>query len=250
MIQFSSPLFVIFALLLSPAPALLPAPAGTTGGGVPPLAIVCPGTAKLFCGEPFDPSAIGSATAFGGCEPVVVTFADIVGPESCPADRFQFLISRVWTATDACGQSVSCLQEIHILRQVWYLDIKPQSCPNPINGGGVVPIGLLGSAGKDVTQIDPSSIQIWRVKCSAGGGLTPTMVDYSDVGTPYTGALCGCHTLGGDGILDLNLKFDKKAMDQTLNLSSVPKKSTIELVVTARLYDGCEIVAVDCVRVQ
>jgi hypothetical protein len=230
---------------------LSPSPVGTQGGP-PPLAIVCPPTAKLFCGESStDPSVTGSATAVGGCAPVTITFTDIVNTPTT-ADRFQYEITRVWTASDSCGQTAVCSQEIHVLRQMWYLDIKPTSCPNPINlgGNGVVPVGLLGSAGHDVTQIDPTSIRLSRLKSTGVGSVAPTMVNFADVGTPYTGDLCGCHTLGGDGILDLNLKFDKQALVQALNLANVPNMTFTQIVLTARLYDGCEIIAVDCVRVQ
>jgi hypothetical protein len=207
----------------------------------------------LFIGGSLDPSFTGTASTIGGCAPVTVTYVDVVGPGTCPADRFQFDITRVWTAADSCGQTAKCSQAIHVLRQIWYLDIKPTSCPNPINlggGGGVVPVGLLGGAGCDVTQVDPSSVRIWRSQCSTGGGLAPVMANFADVGTPFTGDLCGCHTLGGDGILDLNLKFDKQSMVQVLNLANVPHMTMTQLVVTASLYDGSEIVATDCMRVQ
>lgn len=41
------------------------------------------------------------------------------------------------------------------------IDIKPQSCPNPINvkSRGVLPVAILGTAEFDVTTIDPASIR-------------------------------------------------------------------------------------------
>lgn len=239
------PLLLLAGLFLPAAPQ--------PGGGTPPLTITCPDGYKIFCGQPFDPSVAGMATATGGCDPTpTITFVDIVGPPICPADRFQYDIQRVWTATDSCGNSVSCNQKIHVLRQVWSLDIKPTSCPNPVNTGsnGVVPMALLGGPGQDVTQIDPSSVQVWREFC-ADGPVAPRQTNFEDAGTPYSSsARCGCHTLGGDGFLDMTLKFRTGDLVQGLGLANAPNFSYVRLVVTARLFDGCEILATDCIRVQ
>jgi hypothetical protein len=215
------------------------------------LQVTCPETFKDFCGAAYDPSVAGTATASGGCAPYTITYADSE-QVTCPADRFQHDILRTWTVTDSCGNSGSCVQELHIVRQIWFLDIKPTSCPNPINiggGGGQVSVGILGTATQDVSQIDPNSVRIWREKCAAGP-LAPNMVSFEDVGTPFVGNACGCHTLGADGFMDLRLRFDKQDLIQVLNLANVPNMTYTRLVVTARLYSGCEIIASDCVRVQ
>ena len=88
------------------------------------------------------------------------------------------------------------------------VDIKPTSCPNPINtkSNGVTPVAILGTLDFDVTQIDPVTVTL--------AGASPLRWDWEDVATPfepYTGKEdcdLDCNTLGPDGYLDLTLKFN------------------------------------------
>ena len=88
------------------------------------------------------------------------------------------------------------------------LDIKPGSCPNPINvkSQGVLPVAVLGTADFDVNQIDPASITL--------EGVSPLRWDLEDVSTPFepyigkTDCEQDCNILGPDGIIDLTFKFD------------------------------------------
>jgi hypothetical protein len=230
-----------------------PVTAAALLGGTTPLQITCPDEYKGMCDANIaDPSVTGTPTAVGGCGgPLVFSHTDVFQRHP-QADRFQFDILRTWTVTDPCGASTSCTQVIHIMRQLWALDIKPTSCPNPINiggGGGQVSIAILGWNNQDVSQIDPTSIQIWREN-GASGPLAPNMVTYEDVATPFINGNCGCTTLGADGFMDLRLRFDKQELISVLNLANVPPMTYTRLVVTARLFSGCELVASDCVRVQ
>jgi hypothetical protein len=87
------------------------------------------------------------------------------------------------------------------------LDIKPGSCPNPLNvkSRGVLPVAILGSARFDVAKIDPATIRMM--------GVAPIRSSLEDVGTPfepYSGKRdCGfdCNDWGPDGWMDLALKF-------------------------------------------
>lgn len=92
------------------------------------------------------------------------------------------------------------------------VDIKPTSCPNPLNvkSSGVVPVAILGTADLDVTWIDPASIQL------AGVAPIPRW-SVSDVATPYepfTGkqGKYDCNTMGPDGFMDLVLHFKTQAL--------------------------------------
>jgi hypothetical protein len=99
-----------------------------------------------------------------------------------------------------------------------HVDIKPQSCPNPLNvvSQGVLPVAILGSADFDVTTIDPASVSIF--------GVNSIRSSYSDVATPYepnagqVGAYA-CTTAGQDGFLDLTLKFNSSVIVAALESS-------------------------------
>jgi probable HAF family extracellular repeat protein len=88
------------------------------------------------------------------------------------------------------------------------LDIKPGSCPNPLNRGshGLFPAAVLGTTDYDVADIDVSTVEIARAD-GVGGAVGPQNAVYEDVGTPFDGEACDCHELGSDGIMDLLLKF-------------------------------------------
>ena len=223
-------------------------------GGGSTLSIECPPDTKFECDGSTDPSSTGFPTITGSCDPnPVVTFVDQILPVStCPTNRFDQDIVRTWTVTDSCGGFATCTQAIHVIKQLGYLDIKPQSCPNPFNlgSGGVVQMSILGTADFDVHTIVPGSVRIWTLDC-AGGPVTPSATGFEDTGTPFTGAAsCGCHALGGDGRTDLRLKFDKAAMQSGLGLAGYPHMSFVKIFVTAELTNGCGFIASDCIRIQ
>jgi len=74
------------------------------------------------------------------------------------------------------------------------VDIKPGSCPNPLNpkSGGVLPVAVLGSEDFDVTTIDPCTIAL---NYEGKSGPAPIRSAYEDVATPFEGDLCDCHDL-------------------------------------------------------
>jgi hypothetical protein len=86
-----------------------------------------------------------------------------------------------------------------------YVDVKPGSCPNPLNvaSKGVLPVAILGTEDFDVTTIDPETIQL--------EGVTPLRWAYADVGTPFDSDKLDCYDcneLCGDGYMDLVLNFE------------------------------------------
>ncbi|MHC4416111.1 MAG: hypothetical protein ACYS0G_12590 [Planctomycetota bacterium] len=135
------------------------------------------------------------------------------------------------------------------------VDIKPGSCPNPLNrrSNGVLPVGLLGTPDFDITQVDVSSVVIFRAD-GMGGSASPNEGPpgphsvFDDVGTPFEGELCDCHELGGDGIVDLSMKFRTQNVVDTLELDDLPGGELVELVVSGTLLDGTPFVGSDCVR--
>ena len=87
------------------------------------------------------------------------------------------------------------------------VDIKPTSCPNPVNikSEGMLPVAILGSDDFNVHDIDVATIQM--------AGVDPNRSNYEDVTGPLLDAEgCECSAEGPDGFMDLTLKFDKQAI--------------------------------------
>jgi hypothetical protein len=220
--------------------------------------LTCPADVTVTCGAPTDPSATGTGTAVDNCDPApVVNYSDVVTPTTCLADPVMYRITRTWTAIDVCSNTTSCDQTITVLKVVGSLDIKPGSCPNPLGlkNQGSVPVGLLGTADFDVSEVDPASIRISREDCVGGsvapleGPLGPHTVT-SDVGTPYAGELCGCHRARGDGIPDLMLHFDAQNLIAALDLATLGDGTEVRLVVSGTLSNGCDFIATDCMIIR
>lgn len=98
------------------------------------------------------------------------------------------------------------------------VDIKPQSCPNPLNvrGKGVLPAAIVGSKDFDVTQVDISSVQLV--------GVYPIRYSLEDVTAPYEPFIgkelsSDCTEDGPDGILDLTMQFDTQEIVQAIEAS-------------------------------
>jgi len=113
------------------------------------------------------------------------------------------------------------------------MDIKPQSCPNPlnVNSKGVLPIAVLGTEDFDVTQIDPATIEL--------EGVDPLRWVLEDVATPYnpSGEVGEymCTTDGPDGYQDLTLKF--KTQEVVAALGSVEDGDILTLMLTGNLLE-------------
>ena len=215
---------------------------------LPPV-ITCPPDVIVAAGDPTDPSATGMATADDQCAgPIPTTWNDAVNGN---------VITRTWSADDGCG-TATCVQTITIeeeppVEEGPGLDIKPTSCPNPINvkSGGVVPVALTGSAGFDVTQVDTSSLLLMR-NDGVGSAIAPKSKKFpiADTAQPFTGELCDCHTFGGDGWDDLNMFFDKKALVSAFQLAAEANKTYLQVDLHGLLLDGTAFVVSDCIRVQ
>jgi len=122
------------------------------------------------------------------------------------------------------------------------LDIKPGSCPNPLNvkSKGVLPVAILGSEDFDVGMIDVATIRL--------EGVAPIRSNYEDVATPVIdGQECECTTEGPDGYLDLTLKF--RTQDIVDALGEVVNGKVFLLTLTGELSDETSIEGTDCIRV-
>ncbi len=127
------------------------------------------------------------------------------------------------------------------------VDIKPGSCPNPMNttSRGVLPIAILGSAGVDVRNIDPASVRL--------EGVAPLRWSLEDVAAPTfpfqgrTSCDRDCTSAGADGVLDLTLKFETQ--DVVAALGAVSDGTCRVFQLTGRLLDGTPIAGEDVVRI-
>lgn len=129
------------------------------------------------------------------------------------------------------------------------LDIKPGSCPNPLNlkSKGVLPVAVLGAEDFDVTTIDPLTILLSREGIE--DGVSPIRSDYEDVATPFEFELCDCHDFNGDGYMDLTLKFKTQELIEELELDAYAGE-TIPLTLIGNLREleyGTPIYGQDCV---
>lgn len=120
------------------------------------------------------------------------------------------------------------------------LDVKPTSCPNPINtvDKGDLPVAILGSASLDVNDVDLSSLQL--------EGVNPIRSNIEDVTAPVSNSqeTCDCTTDGADGFDDLTLKFDTQAI--VAAFGAVNDGDQVQLTLTGNLKDGTPITGVDC----
>jgi hypothetical protein len=125
------------------------------------------------------------------------------------------------------------------------VDIKPQSCPNPLNTKkkGVLPVAIAGTEILGATQFDPETIRL--------EGVAPLRWSFEDVTTPFqpfTGKQdCyeDCSTAGSDGFGDLTLKFD--AQEVIATLGDVSDRDCLVLTITGNLMDARAIVGEDVV---
>ena len=74
--------------------------------------ITCPADVTVESGGDTSPASTGSATTSDACDPApTVTFSDSTAMGACESG-IEEVITRTWTATDACGNSTSCVQTI------------------------------------------------------------------------------------------------------------------------------------------
>jgi hypothetical protein len=114
------------------------------------------------------------------------------------------------------------------------IDIRPGSCPNPINADtkGVLPVAILGANDFDVTQIDPATVRL--------NGAAPLRWSVKDVATWFQPLVAkedcwDCNVLGPDGYLDLSLKFNLPEI--FLTLGDVNDGECFALTLTGNLLE-------------
>ncbi len=127
------------------------------------------------------------------------------------------------------------------------LDIRPGSCPNPLNAqsprspradGGLMVVAVLGDEERDVHRIDIESLRL--------EGVAPLRYAYRDVGGPFSATpACACPDPGPDGLTDIQLSFSRRAIASLL--TNGPHFTSVELTLTGNEHDGTPLSASDCV---
>lgn len=147
--------------------------------------------------------------------------------------------------TDSEGQSETAGSALTILPPVVIevgVDIKPGSCPNPLNvkSKGVLPVAILGGDGFDVRAIDVASVRLV--------GVAPLRSSYEDVGGAIDLSECECGEAGADGIEDLTLKFDTQKIVEALG--EVSNNELFTLLLEGVTSDEVAIEGGDCVVIK
>jgi len=135
------------------------------------------------------------------------------------------------------------------------VDIKPTSCPNPLNTGGkgVLPVAILGTEDFDVAQVDPSTVSLTIEGLEEG--VSPLRWAMEDVATPYSGEEDGCYACteeGPDGYMDLTLKFNSQEVVTMLGLDQFNDGDCVMLTLKGNLkeeFGGTAIAGEDVVRI-
>jgi DNA-binding beta-propeller fold protein YncE len=172
----------------------------------------------------------------------------------------QFIEVRVTLKASPGGES-PVLSDIHIQPHVIYvsLDIKPESCPNPlgINDKGVLSVVIMGLEDFDVTQIDPDTLRLYRFGVPDPTLVAPLRWSLEDAGIPYEpfiGKIDAYDCLEYypdefgefDGFLDLSLKFKVKEVVEALG--EINDRDVLVLKLSGKLkeeYGGIDILGED-----
>ena len=82
-----------------------------------PPVITCPADVTIECTDDTSTAANGMATATDNCSStanIVITFTDNNSQANSGCGQYEYTIIRNWVATDACGNTASCLQTIEV----------------------------------------------------------------------------------------------------------------------------------------
>ncbi len=129
------------------------------------------------------------------------------------------------------------------------LDIRPGSCPNPLNprSKGVLGVALLGSGDFDVRDVDTSTLGLREFGHGAEGAKPGQSRIWDATTHPSGGTECACPDEGADGFEDLHLKF--RTEDVVAAMRPAVKGDVVRLVLEGLLTDGTPFIAVDCARI-
>jgi hypothetical protein len=219
-------------------------------------------------------------TMMKGFESLGIELIDLDGDGAAETDWFDVVSTHLVSTQDADGGWPTDCWGDRILSTAWALltlekavceflvpvpfDIKPGSCPNPVNvkSKGVLPAAIMGTEDFDVSQIDPASLLL-RLKDAEEPvvEVAPLRWAIADVGEPFEPFIgkvdcyddcagCSCP----DGYLDLVFHFDTQEVVAALvaALGELYDEECLVLEIIGNLMDdngGTPIVGEDVVRI-
>jgi hypothetical protein len=213
------------------------------------------GDGTAFNGTPTSgpTTAVKTADAFDGADGIVAISATDGLWDTHTLDVSAFFPNGINTSADpeaSAGSGGDCItwgaQIISVKTGLnANVDVKPGSCPNSfnVNNRGVLPVAILGSAGFDVSNIDPSTVTLNGVSPNNSGSI-------SDVSMPYGQFQDDCYDCnqgGPDLMNDLVLHFSSQAVAATLG--SVSMNDCISVEIAGEFYDGTTFVGSDILRI-
>jgi len=134
-----------------------------------PPTIECPPDATVECYESTDPQATGMAAGQDACGEVTITYEDIKSAGDCPQ---AYTIVRVWTATDECNNSDTCVQVISVVDTMEPVIICPADAT--VECTGDTSPAATGMAFADDRCDDDVAID-WSDESTPGCGNTETI---------------------------------------------------------------------------
>jgi hypothetical protein len=223
--------------------------------------VTCPEDITVVFVTPSEATAEYQATATDNCDADPTVWCDPPSGSTFPIG----LNTVTCYATDDAGNVGTCEFSFYLA----YFDIKPTSCPNPLNikpyredealakitgigpvdglddrrpPEGVLPVAILGSMDFDVRDINPGSLRINDVGWER--------YEYEDVAEPAYDVddYCGCTKDGPDRFTDLTMKFKSKLIIPTLGL--VENGDIVQILITGMLSDGTPLFGGDCVVIR
>ncbi len=211
------------------------------------------GGGTAFNGTPTSGPGTGIKTvdAFDGADGIIPVLALDGLWDTHTLDVSSFFPNGVNTAANAEASAMNdCLtwgaQVISVKTALHsFVDIKPGSCPNSfnVNNKGNLPVAILGSPGFNVSNINPSTVELNGVPATGG-------VSMSDVSTPFIGFkndCMDCNTLGPDGLMDRVFHFNSQDIGATLG--AVSTNDCIHMFLSGEFMDGTPFHGRDIVRI-
>jgi hypothetical protein len=230
-----------------------------------PPVITCPPDKQLQCGDSTAPANTGTATATDNCSGnVTITFTDAATPANCTGNAG---IDRTWKATDACGNSSTCVQHITFVDTTAptitsvptgsNLGCNPATLPTDASVKALVTAtDNCGTPTVTVAHADVTTgctvTRTFTVTAAdaCGNATTPQAVVYTwtaDTTTPVvavpTGSNLGCNpaTLPTDGSVKALVTATDDCSTPTVNVVHVDVTTgcTVTRTFTVTATDGC-----------